>query len=202
MLSCGHTLDKVVIEDQFNRGRFVCPSHGCALERKGESGRPEYKPNYKLKDAMEEDMKRQPEEESVNLAARLMARQQEVHANTVTPGGSDAAGGYTVGAFLSSIGLGEHIDVFREERWDNMAMLTRITHADMGNSFNKGKGVEQDFKEAARYYRLAADQGNAVALYNLGLCYCNVESVEQGSKRPSGITGWLLTRAMQMLRSA
>ena len=34
-----------------------------------------------------------------------------------------------------------------------------------------GEGVIKDLEEAARLYRLAADQGNAVAQNNLGFCY-------------------------------
>ena len=45
--------------------------------------------------------------------------------------------------------------------------------------FDKGEGVEQDYTEAARLYRLAAEQGDAVAQYSLGDCYQNGEGVEQ-----------------------
>jgi TPR repeat protein len=36
-----------------------------------------------------------------------------------------------------------------------------------------GKGVAQSFEEAVRWYRLAAAEGHADALYNLGACYAN-----------------------------
>ena len=35
-----------------------------------------------------------------------------------------------------------------------------------------GIGVPKDFEEAAKWYRMAADQGFAKAQYNLGVCYC------------------------------
>ena len=77
-------------------------------------------------------MKRQPAVKSVELAARLLTEQQVEHAGScATPGGDDAADGATVGPFLSKIGLGRHIDVFRADAWDNMAMLARITQEDM-----------------------------------------------------------------------
>ncbi len=36
--------------------------------------------------------------------------------------------------------------------------------------FEKGLGVAQDYAEAVRLYRLAADQGLASAQFNLGNC--------------------------------
>jgi TPR repeat protein len=36
-----------------------------------------------------------------------------------------------------------------------------------------GTGVDQDHAEAVRLYRLAADQGGAIAQYLLGRCYEN-----------------------------
>ena len=38
----------------------------------------------------------------------------------------------------------------------------------MGYLFYKGDGVTQDRREAARWFGLAADQGNAEAMCNLG----------------------------------
>lgn len=48
--------------------------------------------------------------------------------------------------------------------------------------YDKGQGVRQDFKEAARWYRLAADQGDASAQSNLGLLYANGQGVRQDIK--------------------
>ena len=41
--------------------------------------------------------------------------------------------------------------------------------------FSNGRGVPQDYAEAARWYRLAADRGDAPAQYNLGLSYAKGE---------------------------
>lgn len=49
----------------------------------------------------------------------------------------------------------------------------------LGNCYYFGKGVEQDLKEAARFFRLAADQGHADAQTNLGICYELGEGVEE-----------------------
>ena len=49
----------------------------------------------------------------------------------------------------------------------------------LGLCYAKGKGVEQDHKEAVRWYRLAADQGDAAAQNALALCYANGKGVEE-----------------------
>jgi len=49
----------------------------------------------------------------------------------------------------------------------------------LGSLFSKGQGVTQDYKEAARWYRLAADQGYAEAQLALGQLY----EVGQGAPR-------------------
>lgn len=41
----------------------------------------------------------------------------------------------------------------------------------LGNSYQKGKGVKQNLKEAAHWYQLAADQGHAKAQYRLATFY-------------------------------
>jgi TPR repeat protein len=41
-------------------------------------------------------------------------------------------------------------------------------------------GVAKDEREAVRLYRLAADQGNAAAQYNLGWCFAERHGRGQG----------------------
>ena len=41
------------------------------------------------------------------------------------------------------------------------------------------QGVPQDYAEAVKWYRLAAEQGDAVAQYNLGVMYDNGQGVPQ-----------------------
>lgn len=43
----------------------------------------------------------------------------------------------------------------------------------------KGEGVLQDYKEALRWLRLAAEQGNGIAQLNLGAMYADGEGVSQ-----------------------
>ena len=45
--------------------------------------------------------------------------------------------------------------------------------------YGKGQGVPQDYKEAVRWYRKAANQGLALAQYNLGVMYLLGQGVPQ-----------------------
>lgn len=49
----------------------------------------------------------------------------------------------------------------------------------LGAMYYNGKGVAQDFKEAAKWYRLAAVQGNASAQLNLGAMYYEGQGVAE-----------------------
>ena len=53
--------------------------------------------------------------------------------------------------------------------------------------YDNGRGVLQDYKEAVKWYRLAAEQGNANAQYNLGVMYDNGEGVPQDYKEASEV---------------
>ncbi len=45
--------------------------------------------------------------------------------------------------------------------------------------FYHGKGVAQSYAEAVQWFRLAAAQGDADALFNLGVCHVNGDGVPQ-----------------------
>ena len=49
----------------------------------------------------------------------------------------------------------------------------------MGFLFFSGQGVQKDYGEAARWYRLAADQGNASGQHSLGRMYAAGLGVSQ-----------------------
>ena len=53
---------------------------------------------------------------------------------------------------------------------------------ELGLMYSKGKGVTQDYKEAARWYRLAAKQGLAIAQNFLGSMYSDGQGVTQDYK--------------------
>jgi TPR repeat protein len=52
----------------------------------------------------------------------------------------------------------------------------------LGLMYGLGQGVPQDWKEAARWYRLAAEQGNAGAQNMLGILYRDGQGVPQDYK--------------------
>jgi len=43
--------------------------------------------------------------------------------------------------------------------------------------YDNGRGVSEDDAEAVRWFRLAAEQGNGSAQYNLGVMYINGDGV-------------------------
>ena len=45
-----------------------------------------------------------------------------------------------------------------------------------------GEGVSQDYGEAVRWYRLAAEQGEAIPQFNLGVMYDGGEGVPQDDR--------------------
>mgnify|MGYP003678962787 CR=1 FL=1 len=47
--------------------------------------------------------------------------------------------------------------------------------------YDKGQGVIQDYKQAVKWYRKAAEQGNAIAQFNLAFMYDKGEGVTQSS---------------------
>ena len=47
------------------------------------------------------------------------------------------------------------------------------------SGYDTGEGVPQDYAEAVKWYRLAAEQGYAAAQFNLGVGYANGEGVPQ-----------------------
>ena len=49
--------------------------------------------------------------------------------------------------------------------------------------YAEGEGVEQDYTEAAKWFRKAAEQGDAVAQYTLGIMYSEGEGVSQDYKK-------------------
>jgi TPR repeat protein len=68
----------------------------------------------------------------------------------------------------------EHVHCLRQEA-DQGSIISQVL---LGHFYKLGdKGVPQDFAEAAKWYRLAADQGAAGAQYMLGSMYALSEGV-------------------------
>ena len=53
----------------------------------------------------------------------------------------------------------------------------------LGVCYEKGQGVEQDYKKAVEWYRKSAEQGEGTAQCNLGYCYKKGQGVEQDYKK-------------------
>ena len=55
-----------------------------------------------------------------------------------------------------------------------------LAQYNLGVFYRQGRqGVEQDFKEAVKWYQKAADQGNAIGQYYLAVMYESGEGVKQ-----------------------
>ena len=61
-------------------------------------------------------------------------------------------------------------------------MTVERAQLNLGLMYSKGHGVPQDYKEAARLYRLSAEQGLAEAQSNLGVMYEDGQGVQQDYK--------------------
>ena len=70
---------------------------------------------------------------------------------------------------------------------------------DLGAIYMYGEGVEQDAKEAVKWYRKAAEQGLADAQYDLGMCYMEGKGTE---KNPPEAMKWLCKAAEQGIADA
>ncbi len=68
------------------------------------------------------------------------------------------------------------------EGWDSAAQYN------LGMMYKNGEGVPKDYKEALKWYRLAAEQGFLIAPYNHGLMYGMVGAYLGIIKRPQSGT--------------
>jgi TPR repeat protein len=62
--------------------------------------------------------------------------------------------------------------------------------------YARGKGVRQDLVEAVKWYRLAAEQGNADAQLNLGGMYREGKVVRQDHVEAVSGTGWQQSKGL------
>ena len=66
------------------------------------------------------------------------------------------------------------------DEWYQTDAEVQLCIADL---YHLGEGIEQSFEKAVKWYKLAADQGNADAQYNLGLMYLNGKGVTQSIEK-------------------
>ena len=68
----------------------------------------------------------------------------------------------------------EHLDNdYIVSEFDKQTFWTEFAQVELGHCYHKGEGVKKDFKEAVKWYRKAADNGNGLAEFCLGICYKN-----------------------------
>ena len=66
------------------------------------------------------------------------------------------------------------------EKWQPLAEQGHVNaQYNLGMMYDLGHGVEQDFIEAFKWYRLSAKQGDTTSQYNLGLMYQMGQGVDQ-----------------------
>jgi hypothetical protein len=69
----------------------------------------------------------------------------------------------------------------------------------MGFMFCKGRGVNQGDCEAFRWSRIAANQVNANAQFNLGLRYVEGQGVDQNDKEEEAMRWYLMAADQDLL---
>lgn len=70
--------------------------------------------------------------------------------------------------------------------YSRLAILAEQGHADaqyhLGTLYQEGKGVQQDYKQAAHWYQAASSQGHAKAQFSLGNAYKHGHGLEQDDR--------------------
>jgi len=77
---------------------------------------------------------------------------------------------YRIGK-MHHMGLGAEQDYSAAAMWYKDAGDNKFAQYSLGSLYYYGDGVEQDYAEALRLYELAAEQGNAYAMYECGRMY-------------------------------
>jgi tetratricopeptide (TPR) repeat protein len=80
-------------------------------------------------------------------------------------------------------------DALHAKWYEKMHRMLRVDPSfmqaqyNLGNMYYKGKGVQQDYKQAAAWYEKAAEQGDADAQRELGYMYHHGEGVQHDFKQ-------------------
>ena len=69
----------------------------------------------------------------------------------------------------------------------------------LGNIYGSGKGADQDYEEAMRWFRKAAELGNPMAQNNLALSYATGQGIE---KDRDEAVKWVMTAARNGYKEA
>ena len=106
---------------------------------------------------------------------------------------NDAAAAYDRGNYAQAL------DLFRVLAVKEVSFARALGQYFIGRMYNNGEGVAQDYKEAEKWYRKAADQGDADAQDSLGWMYMSGEGVTQDFEEAAE---WYRTAAKQGLADA
>lgn len=68
---------------------------------------------------------------------------------------------------------------FQNGQGNNREVNDTETQCEIGDKYYHGDGVPLNYKEAVKWYQLAADQGDAEGQGNLGRMYANGEGVDR-----------------------
>ena len=66
----------------------------------------------------------------------------------------------------------------------------------IGRMYYEGKGIEKDFTEAAKWFRISAEGGNLNAIYNLADLYSAGEGVRRNPKRAAKLYRMVADRGL------
>lgn len=70
-----------------------------------------------------------------------------------------------------------------DDFYDRAVKGDPIAQNNLGHMYADGRGVEQDTKEALKWYLKAAEQGNTTAMVNLGMAYLYGRGVSESKRR-------------------
>ena len=88
--------------------------------------------------------------------------------------------GLLMGGCAEEPEIAEESELERTKRWSSEG--DAWSQFNLGVMYSDGEGVPQDYKEAIKWYKMAAEQGNTDAQYNLGFMCYNGEGVPQDYK--------------------
>jgi TPR repeat protein len=76
------------------------------------------------------------------------------------------------------------VDFYRNKHYVNAIESFKLSNNSdslciLGNFYYFGKHVKQDYEQAFRYYKLASEKGDVIALNNMGRCYSDGRGVKR-----------------------
>ena len=122
--------------------------------------------------------------EALNTAANLSKRQKVKIRGTIYQFHQVQNGIFISGNIVSLRNcIIEHVLTQEEIEFNNLKYAAEngdiAAQNNLGVAYDSGRGVERNFEEAVKWYRIAAERGESTAKSNLGLKYLHGQGVEQ-----------------------